>query len=218
MFYRALPLRARRFPAGVALLLLFAVPASARDDVRIVLEGGAVRPLAELGATFDSGERGLGQGDGFEIGVGLRVPVAEAWTLSPAFHYVGFGRHELEPDADEPWRTEAISFRTTAELAWCPPVRSGPLRPLVAIGGGLYRNRVVGYYDDPLLIETGERDDTVNSFGWFLRWGFRAADSVEVSFLAHRNTVRTWRYFETDAKAKYGWNNLAVRFSYLLPW
>lgn len=203
-----------RLLAGVALLLLLAVPASARDKVRVVLEGGAVRPLAELGAEFNPGQHGLGQDDGYEAGVGVRIPVADAWTLSPAFHFVDFGRHELEPDQNEPWRTEAISYRTTAELAWCPPVERGPLRPLLAIGGGLYRNRVVGYYDDP---EIEERDDTVNTFGWYLRWGFRS-DAIEVSFLAHRNTVRTWRWFETDTRARYDWNNLAVRFSYLLPW
>lgn len=213
----AFPRIVPRLLTGAALLLLLTGPASAQDRVRIVLEAGAVRPLGELAADFDPDEGGLGQDNGYEVGVGLRVPVAAAWTLSPAFHYVDFGRHEMEPDEDEPWRTEAISFRTTAEVAWCPPVEHGPLRPLLAVGGGLYRNRVVGYYDDPEVIDTGERDDTVNTFGWYLRWGFRS-DAMEVSFLAHRNTVRTWRYFENDSKTKYGWNNLAVRFSYLLPW
>lgn len=210
LFPRNLP----RLLPGAVLLLLLVGPASARDDIRVVLEGGAIRPLSELGAEYAPGQRGLGQSDGFEIGLGLRVPVADAWTVSPGFHYVDFGRHEWIDEAEEAWRTEAISLRTTAELMWCPPARRGPLRPLLAVGGGLYRNRVVGYYDDP---ESTERDDTVNSFGYYVRWGIRSG-ALEISFLAHRNVVRTWRYFEGEKRGKYGWHGLAVRVSYLLPW
>lgn len=173
-----------------------------------------MRPLGELGAAYRPSEWGLGQDDGYEAGFALRIPVNETWTWSPGFHFVDFGRHELVDASENAWRTEALSYRTTAELMWSPPVPASPLRPLLAVGAGLYRNRVTGYYDD---VSIEERDDTVNSFGWYLRWGVRN-DAVEVSCLVHRNEVKTWRWFESDRRGTYGWNNLAVRIGYRLPW
>ena len=203
-----------RLPALCLVLLTAAGTASAMESTRVVIEGGVLRPLAELGAAYEPVNFGLGAGDGYEVGFGLRYPVAKAWVISPAFHFVDFERHVLTDAAENEFRTEALSYRTTAELMWSPEGREGGLRALLAVGGGLYRNRVVGYYDDPAI---EERNDTVNTFGWYLRWGFRS-DSFEVSFLWNRNTVRTWRYFEADERGKYGWHSLGVRLGYLLPW
>ncbi len=198
----------------VCLVLLVAAGAAAKESSRVVIEGGALRPLAELGANYDPARLGLGAGDGYEIGAGLRLPLNNSWVISPAFHFADYGRHVLTDAAENEFRTEALSYRTTAELMWIPSVRGKGLRPILAIGCGLYRNRMVGYYDDPAI---EERDDTVNTLGWFLRWGFRSRN-FEVSFVAHRNEVRTWRYFEAGRQGEYGWHSLSARLGYLMPW
>lgn len=205
-----------RLPALILVLLIGAVAAQAKESTRIVVEGGVLRPLAELGDAYEPINFGLGAGDGYEVGFAVRYPLADAWILSPAFHFVDFERHVLTDAAENEYRTEALSYRTTAELMWSPEGPEGSeegLRLLLAIGGGLYRNRVLGFYDDPLI---EERDDTVNTFGWFLRWGFRS-ESFEVSFLWHHNEVRTWRFFEADERGEYGWHSLGFRLGYLLP-
>ena len=200
----------------LAPTLLLAGVGSAADNPgsRVVFEGGLLRPLGELGADFDPSFLGLGAEDGYEVGFRLRLPVTPALSVSPGFHFVNFKSHLSIGAGEQEYKTEALSYRFTLEGMLKPRCKGGQVRPFLAVAAGLYRNRVVGYYEDAVA---EERDDSINSFGYSARWGF-ATNSVELSFVAHRNRVRTWRFFPTDGKECYRWNNLGVRLGYLLPW
>ena len=200
---------------GALSILMCAGAGLAADDFgsRVVVEGGLLRPLGELGADFDESFLGLGADSGYEVGFRFRKPVKPALSISPAFHFVDFESHVLLDAAENEFKTEAFSYRLTLEGMLKPRCGDEGARPFLAVAAGLYRNRVVGFYDDPTA---PERDYSVNSFGYSVRWGF-ATENFELSFVAHRNRVETWRFFETDSKASYRWNSLSVRLGYILP-
>ena len=199
--------------AGVALISAEAGQAADDPVNRLVLEGGLLQPRGDLGADFDETFLGLGADTGYEAGFRFRLPMTPAFSISPGFHFVDFQSHVLTDAAEQEFKTEALSYRFTLEFMLMPHCEGASARPFLAVAGGLYRNRVVGFYDDPTA---EERNSSVNSFGYSVRGGF-AVGNYEVSFVAHRNRVETLQFFQTESRESYCWNNMGVRVGYLLP-
>lgn len=194
------------FTGGTAVL--------AADELssRVVIEAGFVQPGADLGAEFNPTLRDFGAETGYEAGFRLRVPVTEAMSVSPGFHFVDFGSYSFQDAAGVEFQTEALSYRFTLEWMYRSRTKS-VLRPFIALAGGLYRNRVVGFYEDPTA---EKRNDSVNTLGYSGRAGLLVGN-FELSAVVHRNGFDTRRYFVPDAGQSYGWHQAAVRLGYLLP-
>ena len=183
-------------------------------DSRVVIEGGLIQPQNNLVADFNEATLGLGAENGYEAGFRFRLPLTSFFSISPGFHLVDFGSHVLTDVDEEEYKTEALSYRFTLEGMLKPRFEDRWIRPFVAVAAGLYRDRVVGFYDDPFA---QERNNSVNSFGYSVRVGL-AVDSFELSWVTHRNRVDTWQFFRTDSRESYRWDNQGVRLGYLMPW
>ena len=202
------------FLLGGLLLFPLAGYAGDSESSQTVVEVALLRPVGELGAAYDETFVGLGADTGYEVGFRLRLPLTPNFSISPGFHFVDFESHLLIDEAEEEFKTEALSYRFTMEGMLRPRCGNETVRPFLAVAAGLYRNRIVGFYDDPFA---AERNDSINSFGYSVRWGF-TTNHYEVSFVVHRNRVDTWKFFPKDAKQSYRWDNFAVRLGYPLPW
>ncbi|MBU8870161.1 MAG: hypothetical protein KOO60_04710 [Gemmatimonadales bacterium] len=197
-----------------SMLLLSSTGLAADDfDSRVVLEGGLVWPQGELSSDFDESSLGLGAEAGYEIGFRFRLPVTRIFSISPGFHFVDFKSHLFTHEDEQEYRTEALSYRFTLEGMLKYGNQERPIRPFLAVAAGLYRDRVVGFYDDP---DAEERSNSVNTFGYSARLGL-ATKNFELSCVVHRNRVETWHFFPTESKEGYSWDNLGVRLGYLLP-
>jgi hypothetical protein len=200
--------------AGSVFAVGSAVSATDDRNSRVAIEGGLVNPGGNLGSAFGKADLSLGADTGYEVGFRLRLPLTQSLSVSPGFHFVDFKSHALNLTDDLEFLTESLSYRFTLEwmYAWVDARKFG--RPFVAIAGGLYRNRVVGFYDDPTK---EQRDDSVNTFGYSARAGL-VVRGFEASVVVHRNEVDTRRYFLTGAVENYQWHQIGLRFGYLLPW
>lgn len=212
------PLLSAAVKTAVVLLLLVVPalsPAAAPEmGKRVAVDGAWLRPRGELADAFDPSTGGLGAGPGYEVGIRFRLPVSHTIRLSPGFHFADFEDQVVTDLAENEYTTGAYSYRFTLEIMWIPDCGGGTVRPFAALGGGLYRDRVVGHWGDP----GGEvRNDSSNTFGYRLRLG-ATTDDFEVGLVAHRNEVNTLHFFPTRSPARYRWNNIGVQVSYLLPW
>ncbi len=198
---------------GPILLLSSAALAADNPGSRVVLEGGMVWPMGELGADFSEESLGLGADTGYEVGFRFRLPVTPLLSISPGFHFVDFKSHLLTNEVEQEFKTEALSYRFTVEGMLKQHQGAGGIRPFLAVAGGLYRNRVVGFYDDPAA---AERNNSVNTFGYSIRAGL-ATNSFELSCVVQRNQVETYHFFRTGFKESYRWDSFSIRLGYLLP-
>ncbi len=204
---------------NIILLALFLVTASAAIaandlDSQVAIEGGIVWPSGELSSDFGEETLGLDADMGYEIGFRFRLPLTPAFSLSPGFHFVDFKNHVFVDEAESEYNTEVFCYRFTLEAMLQKSDKSSLFRPFLAVGAGLYRDRVVGYYDDPTALE---RNSSINTFGYSVRIGL-AINGFELSCVTHRNRVETWHFFRTGSKESYRWDNLNLRLGYLLPW
>jgi len=133
-------------------------------------------------------------------------------SLGPGFHYSNLGRYKttIDPVGDVninssvyAWTVEAM-LRTGAEGAL--------LRPFLAVGGGLYRNRVEGVTKGWYTAF----DQSVNTFGWSARAGVAVGD-LEFSALYNVNRFTSPRFFDTGVEHAYTWDTLVLRVGWAIP-
>ena len=193
-------------------LLLVAEAAADHPPSQVVVEFGAAIPGGDLADDFYATELGLGAASGLEMGFRWRYRYSEAWSLAPSFHFIDYkdfkGTHPTEGD----FRIPASSFRYCLELMWTGGGSQSVLRPFAAAAGGIYRNRVEGFY------KTFEKafDESVNTLGYSLRAGVLVG-GFELSLIYNANRFDTWRFFDTGFEESYNWDNLGLRVGWILP-
>ncbi|HPF69897.1 MAG TPA: hypothetical protein PLQ13_04425 [Candidatus Krumholzibacteria bacterium] len=194
-----------------------AIPTSppARHDrpaSEVVIEAGMGAPLGDLGAHFETEPLGFGAGSGLELGFRWRWYVNRSLSLSPSFHFTDFhGFSGRDPDFGD-YRIDCSTYRYTLELMWRTAPPDASLRPFVAVGAGLFRNRVTGYTKTFELAF----DESVNTLGLTARAGF-AVSELEFSVAYHLNRFSTWRYFDTGEDQAYDWDVIVLRGAWVLP-
>ena len=83
----------RHIATGLALVAaaIASAPAAAdRPPSQVVLEVGGAIPKGNLGDDFYDTELGLGIKSGLEMGFRWRFFLNDAWSLSPAFHFLNY--------------------------------------------------------------------------------------------------------------------------------
>ncbi len=181
---------------------------------QIIIEGGLLFPLGDLGAELDKASQGLGAKTGYEIGFRLSLPVTSVFSVSPGFHFADFKSHIFADDAEQEYKTEALCYRFSIEGMLKKSTGGWKIQPFLAVAAGLYRDRVVGYYDDP----TAEKQNaSINSLGYSVRLGL-AFHNFELSSVMNYNRVETWHFFKTGIKEDYNWDHWGLRLGFFLPW
>lgn len=215
------------------LMLLLAAPAvSAVEPLpeheaapvpgsQVLIEVGWAHPLGDLADDFHETPLGFGARDGFELGFRWRKHLTRRLSLSPAFHFSDYGNHEdfievLNPDGtlDELVEIDVSCtvYRYTLELLYTLRDPGATLVPFVGASGGLYRNRVRGYYK---IFEI-PFDESVNTLGLQGRIGMRF-DQLELSAVYHWNRFSTWRFFRTGTDQQYNWDTFSMRLGWIVP-
>ena len=205
----------RHLATGLVLVAaaIASAPAMAdRPPSQVVLEVGGAIPKGNLGNDFYDTELGLGIKSGLEMGFRWRFFLNEAWSLSPAFHFLNSKDFKsVTPEGDD-FRIKPTSFRYTLEVMWMPGARDASFRPFAAVSGGLFRNRVEGFhktYDRPF-------DSSVNTFGAMGRAGVKLG-AFELCVLYAWNVFDTWNFFETGQAETYDWSHTGARAAWIVP-
>ena len=214
---RGLLSRSILVPAGLFLAFFLLCSAETRAGQALpghaIVEGGMVTPYGNLGDDFQTSRLGFGAGDGLELGFRYRLPLSATVSISPAFHLVDFNDLDgYDPEVEE-FTVEAISLRYSMELMVMSAYRSANTpRPFLALGAGLYRNRIQGFingFDEA-------HDASISSLGVSFRGGVQVA-GFELSLVYHVNRFNTWNFHSSDYRERYNWDNLGVRVGWLLP-
>jgi hypothetical protein len=206
---------AMKLVTAILLAAAILVPQSAQADhppSQIVVEFGAAQPKGDLAADFYDTRLGLGAASGLELGFRWRYRFNDNFSLSPSFHFINYKDLRSTDPVVGDFRIPTSSFRYCLELMWVFGAADSGLRPFIAAAGGVYRNRVEGFY------KTFEQafDESVNTLGGSLRAGFRIA-AFEVSVIYSVNRFATWRFFDTGFEEDYDWDNAGVRVGWIIP-
>ena len=134
----------------VFLLILTGSLALAGDkpDNQVIFEVGISKPYGHLGADFDRTRLGLGATTGLEIGFSYLMHLSQTVSVAPMFLFLDYGNYNGYNEEVEDFRVQSSSYRYTVELRVTMPGGDKTLRPFLGLGGGLYRNRVTGFYQD----------------------------------------------------------------------
>ena len=191
-------------------------PQAAEEESRqaseVVAEFGWAAPKGDLGEDFSGSDLGFGAGDGLEMGFRWRLHLSRRLSLAPSFHFIDYANHEgfLEDGTD--YRIQNSTYRWAVELLVMSGGPADKVRLCAALGAGLYRNRVQGFYktfEQPL-------DASVNTFGASGRVGVNVYE-LEFSLIYHWNRFSTWQFFRTGVDQEYSWDNVGVRAGWSIP-
>jgi hypothetical protein len=210
----------RLLPAISVLVLLVPVlaaaadpgPPASRPPSQVILELGWVTPYGDLGDDFATTELGFGASDGLEAGFRWRLHLSPTLSLAPAFHFANYGNFATTDEELGDVRIDCTTYRYTLELLLRTGGRDATVRPYLAAGCGLYRNRVVGYTKEFTL----SFDESVNTLGFSLRAGIEVA-GLEFSAVYHVNRFQTWRFFRTGSEQQYDWDSFVLRGAWQIP-
>lgn len=179
---------------------------------QVLLEAGWAKPYGDLGDDFVTAPLGFGAGDGMDIGFCWRVYLSQVLSLGPAFHYCSLGSFTTTVDPVGDVDIKSSVYAWTVELMLRTGASDALLRPFLAMGGGLYRNRVVGTTKDFLT----PFDQSVNTLGWSARAGF-AVGELEFSAVYNLNRFTSLRYFDPATEHDYNWDILELRVGWAIP-
>lgn len=206
-----------RQPIAILLVLLAAAvagPAAAGDRPggQVVVEFGLPVPYGDLGDDYLDAPLGFGASGGLEAGFRWRLPLSNLLSLSPAFHFTDYGGVAGTDPLLGGYILDCSTYAYTLEARLGAAGPGTRLRPFLALGAGLLRNRAVGTDK-----ETGRGfDDAINTFGASLRVGV-ALDQLEISVLYRLNRFSTWRFFRADQAQDYAWDALVLRGAWAIP-
>jgi len=175
----------------------------------VVLEGGAVQPLGDLDAGFDT-PAGFEASTGFDIGVRFRQRFVSGWAIAPSFHYVEFGSYLGENESIGVFETSASMYRYGVDLQYYFPAPRNAPQLFVSGGAALIRNRMREDY----LVDDSFFADGVNSMALAVGGGLQVGN---FEFLAqyHRNHFDTARFY--DGVESYAWDYISFQVGIALP-
>ncbi len=186
--------------------------AAARDRLgytEVILEGGAVSPEGDLGASYDT-PAGFGSDIGFEVGARVRQRMRNGWAIAPSFHYAEFGNHSGVTPSDMLFEAKTSTYRYGVDLQYFFPASRGAPRLFLTGGASLIRNR----YREDYLDDGSYFADGVNTVALSGGVGLEVGD-FEVSAQYHRNRFDTVRFF--DGSTDYDWDYISLRVGFALP-
>ncbi len=197
--------------AGVLVYRHHRYHRSGPSNLEVVFEGGLAAPAGDLSDPLDFNGVGKDAGNGYELGVRLRQFTGGRVAISPAFHYVEFGKtsgvgdFDLGTDLGYQVKTSLMRYGVDFQL-FMGPRRGVGLTPYISGGLALIHNR---YRDE--LAGYGPYEASVNAPGVSLGAGLRTANfELSASY--------TFDRFSTDQMASvprdldYNWDYLSVRF------
>ena len=199
---------------SLVVLVAGSVPAQAESlpGSQVVVEAGLIMPYGELGADFEKTRLGFGASQGLEVGFNYRIFLSQTVSIAPTFLFLDYGNYDgLDEEIGE-FRVQSSSYRFGAELMVKMPGSDVTPRPFLALGAGLYRNRVTGFYQD----NTKALDQSVNTMGYSLRAGVQII-GLEFSVVYNINRFNTWQFYQSDYRERYNWDNLSFRAGWLIP-
>jgi len=175
----------------------------------VVIEGGAVSPQGDLGASYDTAA-GFGADIGFEVGARVRQRLRNGWAVAPSFHYAEFGNYSGVTPDDFLFEAKSSTYRYGIDLQYFFPARRGAPHLFLTGGAALVRNR---YREDNL--DNGDYfADGVNTVALSGGIGLEVGD-FEITAQYHRNRFDTVRFFE--GTRDYNWDYVSLRVGFALP-
>lgn len=179
---------------------------------QVVFEVGYVQPYGNLAEDFFTTPKGFGTEEGFELGFRWRYRFSENWSISPAFHFMDYKNFSGENEEVGAYRIKPTTIIYDLELMYLLGGEDSLVRPLIAVSGGISRNRVEGYY------KTWEKafDSSVNALTVAARAGILIA-GFEFTVVYNVNRFDTWRFFNTGYEEDYNWDNLVIRAGWIIP-
>jgi len=200
----------------LSVLLLAAclvAPASAeRPASQVGVDAGWARPYGDLAREYQGTALGFGAGEALQLGFFWRYHLSPTVALSPAFHFVDYRDFKDTDSTLGDYRISASSLRYTLELMLIQRDLARSVRPFLALSGGLYRDRVVGF--NKTLSQPFDR--SVNSLGFAVRGGVQVGP-FELSAVYSVDRFSSWQFFQTGEVVPYNWDNFAVRAGWLIP-
>jgi len=191
--------------------LVSAVPARAGAAFsEIVLEGGAVAPLGDLGDDYWT-TKGFGAGTGYTVGFRYRQQWISGWAVSPSFHYVHLDKyvgHRTDPDTD--FESKTSMYRYGFDVEYHFPTRRDRPQWFLTWGGALIRNRLREEY----IQDASYFADGVNSLAVSAGIGVRTGDlEICARYTLDRfETVRFWPGVDS-----YDWDHVSITVGFALP-
>ncbi len=199
------------------LLLLFSGASMALagpgEPGRILVEVGLAMPYGDLNDNFEETPRGLGAENGYELGFRYRFHLSPSFSVSPGFHFVDYQNFDgVHPEVDI-YSVQATALRYTVEFMVKSAAKpEGGLRPFLAAGVGLSRNRAQGYLRD----FTEESDEAANALVWTFRGGMQLGN-FELGMVYIVNRFDSWHIHDSDVREKYNWDTVCLRAGWILP-
>jgi opacity protein-like surface antigen len=180
---------------------------------RILVEVGLAMPYGDLNDNFEDTPRGIGADNGYELGFRYRFHLTPSFSVSPGFHFVDYQNFDgVHPEVDI-YSVEATTLRYTVEFMVKSAARpEGGLRPFLAAGVGLSRNRAQGYLRD----FTERSDESANALAWTFRGGVQLG-SFELGMVYIVNRFDSWHIHDSDVLEKYNWDTVSLRAGWILP-
>jgi opacity protein-like surface antigen len=180
---------------------------------RILVEVGLAMPYGDLNDNFEDTPRGIGADNGYELGFRYRFHLTPSFSVSPGFHFVDYQNFDgVHPEVDI-YSVEATTLRYTVEFMVKSAARpEGGLRPFLAAGVGLSRNRAQGYLRD----FTEPSDESANALTWTLRGGVQLG-SFELGMVYILNRFDSWHIHDSDVLENYNWDTVSLRAGWILP-
>jgi hypothetical protein len=180
--------------------------------LEVLLEGGPVVPLGDLGSGFRYTSQGFGAELGYAIGLRTRFFVTRTLSVAPSFTYIEFGDHDgIDADGNV-FKIRPTALRYGLDFAWIGPPSVGAVRPLVGVGLAVTRNR---YRDEDRESETffeAGVNALVPSVALGLRWG-----GLEAAVQHEFDRFTTGRFFSDLVPRDLDWDHVLIRFAYVLP-
>ncbi len=197
-----------------AVLLVAGTSVFAEDSPgsQVVVEAGMIVPYGQLGADFGKTRLGFGASEGLEIGFNYRIFLSQAVSIAPSFLFLDYGNYNGVDDEIGDFRVQSSSYHFTAELMVKMPGSDKTPRPFLALGAGLFRNRVTGFYQD----NTKAMDRSINTMGYSLRAGIQLI-GLEFSVVYNINRFNTWQFYQSDYRERYNWDSISFRAGWLIP-
>ncbi len=184
---------------------------SGPSNLEVVLEGGMASPVGDVSDPLDFEGVGKDAGTGYELGIRLRQFTGAGVAISPAFHYVEFGKTsgigDFDLGAGLGYEVKTSLMRYGVDFQFFMGPRRGRTAALYLSGGvALIHNR---YRDE--LSGFGPYEASVNTPGVSVGAGLRATN-FELSASYTFDRFSTDQMASVDGDLDYNWDYLSVRF------
>jgi hypothetical protein len=179
---------------------------------QLLFEGGLAVPLGNLEESFWTTDQGLGATNGYELGARYRYFVTPWMAISPAFHYVRFGKDSGVPPADVDLDYYAIQtsiYRYAVDLQSFVGSPRAPVRLYFTIGASLSYNK----YRDEQVAPSGYRSYYEHGTTGFAVAGGAGLQfgPVEVSAVYHYDRFESTGLPSASGEDDWDWDHVTAR-------